>query len=57
MQRCRYLDAQMVHRMLSDFEQRWMGQCSEHAKVAHVRNACNKRTRIIVSKPLSLFSM
>ncbi|KAH9542271.1 hypothetical protein CY35_14G107700 [Sphagnum magellanicum] len=46
-QRCRYLDAHMVHRMLSDFEQRWMGHCTEHAKVAHVRNACNKRTRII----------
>jgi hypothetical protein len=46
-QRCRYLDAQMVHRMLSDFEQRWMGHCTERAKVAHVRNACNKRTRII----------
>jgi hypothetical protein len=57
MQRCRYLDAHMVHRMLSDFEQRWMGHCTERAKVAHVRNACNKRTRIIVSKPLSLFSM
>ncbi|KAH8966469.1 hypothetical protein BDL97_03G026400 [Sphagnum fallax] len=46
-QRCRYLDAQTMHKMLCDLEKLWVGQCTDTAKVARVHTACNKRMQII----------
>ncbi|BBN16003.1 E3 ubiquitin-protein ligase HOS1 [Marchantia polymorpha subsp. ruderalis] len=46
-QRCRYIEAYLVHRRLCDLEQQFMARCPDEEKVIRSQNACAHRTRIV----------
>lgn len=48
-QRCRYVEAYLVHKRLCDLEQQYMGSCRKEEKRIRCQTACAHRTRITVS--------
>nr|PNR46344.1 hypothetical protein PHYPA_013463 [Physcomitrium patens] len=46
-QRCRYIDAHLVHKKLRELEELWGDKCTDEAKISRVRMASEQRNRIV----------